>query len=781
VFDNKEQKEIADRARLEAALKDKDAEVKELIRNLSRQVTSTRSVKKIATTSLKILVNEGPWSLLTKIFDKIGRKEFRLLELPSPEGIKWRYANLRRHPKTEFGIFRDFYQNMMSVAVGEANRETLLAARKKLPSEEPPVKLIAFYLPQFHPIPENDAWWERGFTEWTNVSKAVPQFVGHYQPRLPGELGFYDLRVPEVQEAQINLARQYGIYGFCFYYYWFDNKRLLERPLDQFLTNSNLDFPFCLCWANENWTRRWDGQTKNVLIGQTYSSEWDLKFIQSIENALRDRRYIRIHGKPLLIIYNAAKLPSAQSTAERWREYCRSNGIGDLYLAAAQTFRFIDPRPIGFDAAIGFPPHNIIVPKINSEVELLNPKFSGKIFDYRDIVEDEIANRRSLPFERFLTVMTGWDNEPRRPGRGTIYAFSTPMTYAKWLEHACERTARQPDTEKRLVFINAWNEWAEGTYLEPDRRYGRAYLRATESVLNSLSSRLANKNSQINVDGFLDREVKKHAKTAVIYHLYYPELVEEAFTYLENLTDDFDLFISIPKDVRISENEIKRKHSNVYFYRCKNRGRDIAPFLEIFRQLYRLDYEYMCKIHSKKSRHRTDGDLWRHDVYSKLLGSQEIVLKIKAALRRPYVGIVAPAGHVLASEYHWGLGRNAKANRTNVARLCHQVGIAVNIPPFRFVAGSMFWFKPSALYLLTKLTPRTSDFESERGQRDGTLAHAFERFFGLASEQAGLEIVEINVDGQITTSRLGATFCRWAAPTRNGKNIRNLQDLKTPL
>src|SRR5208337_1432834 len=590
------------------------------IDDLPREENSSNSVKKIAVASLKILIKQGPWSLLRQIFDKIGRNEFWLVELPPLEQlpplerIKWRYANPRKRPKTEFGSFREFYQNMLSVAAGEGNREILSTAETKRPPVERPVKLIAFYLPQFHPIPENDAWWGNGFTEWTNVSKAVPQFVGHYQPRLPGELGFYDLRVPEVQQAQISLARQHGIYGFCFYYYWFDGKRLLERLIDQFLANPKLDFPFCLCWANENWTRKCDGLTKDILIGQTYSSGWDLRFIQSLENALRDKRYIRIHGRPLLIIYAAKKLPSARSVLETWRKYCRSNGIGELYIAAAQTFEFTDPRPLGFDAAIQFPPHNVIIPEITPEVELLNSKFSGKVYDYRDVVEVEIANRRDPPFERFLTVMTGWDNEPRRTGRGHIFNFSTPIAYAKWLEHACERTARQPDAEKRLVFINAWNEWAEGTYLEPDRKYGRAYLRETESVLNSMSSRVASRDGRVGGGDILDRQVEKRAKTAVICHLYYPELVEEAFTYLENLNDDFDLFISIPINVRISENEIRRRHPNVYFYRCKNRGRDIAPFLEIFRQLYWLDYEYMCKIHSKKSRHITDGELWRHDL-----------------------------------------------------------------------------------------------------------------------------------------------------------------------
>lgn len=355
------------------------------------------------------------------------------------------------------------------------------------------LKYIAYYLPQFHAIPENDLWWGKGFTEWTNVTRAVPRFVGHDQPHLPTDLGFYDLTRDEVLDEQIDLARAYGIHGFCFYFYWFNGKTLLEHPVRRYLEGSDRDFPFCLCWANENWTRRWDGQEQEILIEQAHSARDDLRFIEHIAAYLRDPRYIRIGGKPLLLVYRGSLLADARATAQRWRKWCRDNGIGEIYLAAVLSFEIDDPRPFGFDAAVEFPPHQLRnLPPINSEVELLDPAFAGEILDYRETVLmtalDKFSDSAPRPFPLLHGVMTGWDNDPRRQGKGRVFHHAHPSGYADWLRLASTATLRRNPPELQYVFINAWNEWAEGAHLEPDRRFGHAYLAATADVLR-MSSR----------------------------------------------------------------------------------------------------------------------------------------------------------------------------------------------------------------------------------------------------------------------------------------------------
>ena len=349
------------------------------------------------------------------------------------------------------------------------------------------VRLIAFYLPQFHPIPENDAWWGEGFTEWTNVRAATPQFASHYQPRVPIDAGYYDLREPEVQRRQVELAKRHGVGGFCFYFYWFAGRRLLETPLLNYLNDDTLDLPFCLCWANENWTRRWDGREQDLLIGQEHSAEDDLRFIEYISRYLKDSRYIRIGGRPLLLVYRPALFPDPAATVVRWREWCRANGIGELYIAMVQSFQDLDPRPYGIDAAIEFPWHTGLPTDVTAHLVPAKSDFRGYVFDWEDYAI-KCEDQPDQPWTQMRGVMPGWDNTPRRKAEAHLFQGHTPASYGRWLRSALRWTlARNRSAEERLLFINAWNEWGEGAYLEPDHRFGYAFLNATRTAVEEVA------------------------------------------------------------------------------------------------------------------------------------------------------------------------------------------------------------------------------------------------------------------------------------------------------
>jgi O-antigen biosynthesis protein len=346
-----------------------------------------------------------------------------------------------------------------------------------------PVKLVCFYLPQFHAIEENDLWWGKGFTEWTNVRPAQPQFAGHYQPHVPGELGYYNLLDDGVQRRQVELAQLYGIGGFCFYFYWFGGKRLLETPVENYLADPTLKLPFCLCWANENWSRRWDGLDHSVLIAQQHSAEDDLNFISYISKYLSDERYIRVSGKPLLVVYRPSLLPNPRETVQRWRKWCVDNGIGEIYIAYTQSFEAANPSEYGFDAAIEFPPNNSAPPLVTDTVTPISTDFHSTVYDWRAL-PDRSEHYQAPPYKLFRSVCPSWDNTPRRKSSSTVFINSSPQKYQRWLENAIEHTLEtEPNPDDRFIFVNAWNEWAEGAHLEPDARYGYAWLQASRNAL----------------------------------------------------------------------------------------------------------------------------------------------------------------------------------------------------------------------------------------------------------------------------------------------------------
>ncbi len=591
--------------------------------------------------------------------------------------------------------------------------------RESLPSPLP-ATLVAFYLPQFHPIPENDAWWGKGFTEWRNVARALPQFEGHAQPRLPADLGWYDLRNPETMREQASLAREYGIGAFCFYFYWFGGKTLLESPLEQWLADSSIDLPFCLCWANENWSRRWDGREQDLLVGQQHSAEDDLAFIAHVARYLRDPRSLRVDGKPLLLVYQPGLLPDAKATAGRWRRWCRENGIGEIVLAYVQGFERPDPREIGFDAAVEFPPNLCTPTDITSEQRLLNADFRGNVLDWRLLADD--YRQRPLPdYRLFPGVNCGWDNEPRRSGGGRVYLHASPRRYRDWLGDTVHRRLAQAPASDRLVFINAWNEWAEGAVLEPDVRLGHAWLQATRDALQDPTA-----------------HPTLGTRPCLVIHAWYPEVLGEILSAMRESGQEFRLLVTTSPDKATAVRAALQQYGiSGEVIEGENRGRDILPFLRIASRLLDEGEQVVLKLHTKQSLHRSDGETWRRELLGLLLPKGRTAGLAAAFSVDSTLGLLAPEGHVQPMHYYWG------ANENNVRYLATRVGIRQpRIDSDEFIAGSMFWARLDALRPLLDAHLDDWEFEPEQGQVDGTFAHSLERVFMLAAHEAGYRSID---------------------------------------
>jgi glycosyltransferase involved in cell wall biosynthesis len=356
------------------------------------------------------------------------------------------------------------------------------------PSQSGP-KVIAFHLPQFHSIPENDRWWSLGFTEWTNVARGTPRFEGHYQPRIPQQLGFYDLSQPASLKKQIELARGAGLFGFCFYYYNFNGRRILERPIENFLSETDLDFPFCIMWANENWTRRWDGADAEILLKQNYQPSDTDEVVDDLARHFSDPRYIRVNNRPLFILYRPDVIPNVKEKLERWR--CRFKDEHDLdpLILMVQAFGNVDPIEFGFDGAIEFPPHKLAtnLPATNSERRYFDATATAPVYSYDDLVRASL-NESTPNFPLIKTAVPSWDNDARRQGHGLVLADSTPEKYENWLRSLIANSVKNTLHGSSFVFVNAWNEWAEGAYLEPDVHFGAAYLNATARAISGTSS-----------------------------------------------------------------------------------------------------------------------------------------------------------------------------------------------------------------------------------------------------------------------------------------------------
>ena len=593
------------------------------------------------------------------------------------------------------------------------------------------VRALAFYLPQYHPILENDAWWGEGFTDWHNVRKARPLFTNHAQPRTPTDLGYYDLSTQETIERQASMIRSAGLEGVCIYYYWFNGKRFLDEPLELIYRNPEIDLDYCLCWANENWTRAWDGAKNEVLIAQEYSEQDDLDFIVNVSRYFSDKRYIRVHGKPLLLIYRLDILPDPKASIARWRQYCLDEGIGDIFVVTAQ-FTDNDPEDYGADAGVEFPPHGLSGSAFNGvrDVHGLSPFFDGGLHDYNEMV---LSSTARAPHPRIFRAATmAWDNTARRPeGAPTIFINGTPARYERWLSRLCQQ-AKSREKEERLVFINAWNEWAEGVYLEPDSECGYAYINATRRAVSRCDENIP--------------------RIAVVLHLFYWDLVDELAEYISNVPFPFDLYVTATEGIypqAFSYFNHRFPQVSVNVVEVENRARDIGPFLTKFKSRY-YDYDLVCKVHSKKSPHAPNLSGWRGFLLDRLLSSDAQIREIVGEFDRdPELGLLYPTYlPEIRSSISWG------NNRGPMIDLFSWLDIDFDpASPCIFPAGSMFWFRPKALSTLIDFDFSMEEFPEESGQTDGTLAHAIERGLLFVVEHNGYRHKAIDL---LPTRRAGA-------------------------
>lgn len=355
------------------------------------------------------------------------------------------------------------------------------------------VKHIAFYLPQFHTIPENDKWWGKNFTEWNNVVKTIPQFIGHNQPHLPYDLGFYNLLDSEIWKQQINIAKNYGLYGFCFYFYWFNGKRLLEKPIDLFLNSKELDFPFCFFWANDSWVRTWHGfsdfeRGDRILLEQNHNTEDDINVMNYLlHNVFKDERYIKINGKPLFIIYHTHLFNDIIKTIDMWRKMCKKH-FKDIFLLHVMMpgQENNNAKELGFDGKLQFSPIGCSKKKL--KVKIISKYYEGVVYDYSHLVEEEISRKF-----KYADVIRGcfptWDNEGRKPAKGICYHNYSSELFKRYLIEMNKYALKHKIENESFVFLNAWNEWAEGAHLEPDREYGYTWLNVIAEVINNRKER----------------------------------------------------------------------------------------------------------------------------------------------------------------------------------------------------------------------------------------------------------------------------------------------------
>lgn len=481
------------------------------------------------------------------------------------------------------------------------------------------IKAIALYLPQFYSIKENDLWWGKGFTEWTNVKKSKPLFKGHHQPRMPGDknnyLDYYILTNSSAIKKQIELAKSHGIYGFAIYYYWFSGRRLLEKPLDIFLNDKSLDFPFMLIWANHNWTRKWDGREKEVLLAQEYKDEDPELFIKDIKKYLLDNRYIKINNKSVIGLYEPFQVPQLNKTITIWREKSKNYGIGEIFvLICVNEYEITEIQNSQlFDAAYDFPPRN--------SLRIINKMRNTFLYTellYKNIKISDNIDTKKIPIYR--GSMLEWDNSPRT-NTCTIFDYYSPEQFFMLNKIIIEWTYKNYKKENKFIFINAWNEWGEGSYLEPDERYGYGSINSLSKALFNLSYVKINNLTNLNITSII----------LVQAHIDKEILIKDIIKFTNNIPIKYDLFISL--SYKIASKEIENyieNNTKAFSFEIRKftyEENDVLPFIEqVMNNVQK--YRYCCHIYTKKPIYIDFGDEWRNYLLNNLLGNSYIISEI---------------------------------------------------------------------------------------------------------------------------------------------------------
>ena len=651
-----------------------------------------------------------------------------------------RYVRAWRHHHAAIGSptgFRTSEDAKELLEAGTRSYDSEYQGEERLTELHTDIKAIAFYLPQFHAIAENDEWWGEGFTEWTNTRQARPRFQGHYQPRESHQdIGYYDLSDVEAIRKQVALARRHGIYGFCSYYYWFSGRRLLKAPLDQLLENPDINIHFCLCWANENWTRTWDGLHQNILMEQQYLPDDPVKFMRDIRPYLEDRRYIRVDGKPVIMVYKPHIIPDVKRVFDTWRQWWKDNTGGGLQIWCNRT-SFEDPAGRGLqafvDAIVEFPPH-IVQYEMNPPVPHVDGE--GHFFDYQSLVRDILDGSESEEapaIDFYRSVMLGWDNSARRrDGWSVWYGFSLDLYYS-WLRQTIAYSRRTFPPDRRFIFINAWNEWAEGTYLEPDKAFGYASLNVTSRALFDLPIGETPKVLALSSDS----EDSDPGSIAVHLHIFFVDLASELLQCVNRIPYPFDLFVTTDTLQKADQCrrlfETEGKQERLEILQVPNAGRDIGPLLVSIGPRLK-GYDYVGHFHTKKSTTVDWGDHWRRYLLANVLGSEYGIRAIFQEFRcEPQLGLIYPETYPLIAEFaDWG------QEEGSCRSLLRKIGYSRDLPQRpNFPAGNMFWARVDAIEGILGQDWRYEQFGTESGQIERTLQHAVERCWTYAAAVRG--------------------------------------------